>query len=141
MQAAPKTDLPIQDLVVASNDLVSAVCGPVAALGLEAPACRILLALWETDGLAVEELAQQLGAERAHTEGWLDALERAELVRRATQGASVWLTEQGRAIPSRLTASCEDRFGTLRSNIVSFRDLLHRTLHDIERAATERRAA
>lgn len=140
MPTAPKPDLPIQDLVVASNDLVSAVCGPVAALGLEAPACRILLALWETDGLAVEELAQQLGTERARTEGWLDALERADLVRRATQGANVWLTEQGRAIPDRLTASGEDRFGMLHSDIVSLRDLLHHTLHEIERVVTGRRA-
>jgi len=141
MPPTPTPALPIEDLLVASNDLVNAVCEPVAALGLEAPACRILLALWESDGLTTEELAQLLGAERARTEGWLDALEGADLVRRTPQGASVRLTEQGRAIPVRLTDSCEDRFGTLHSDLVSFRDLLQRTLHHVECAATERRAA
>ncbi len=141
MPAIPNPVLPIEDLLVASNDLVNAVCEPVAALGLEAPACRILLALRETDGLAVEELALLLGAGRPRIEEWLGALERADLVRRAQQGASVWLTEQGRAIPDRLTDSFEDRFGTLRSDIVSFRDLLQRTLRHVEGVATERRAA
>lgn len=141
MPTTPNPVLPIEDLLVASNDLVNAVCEPVAALGLEAPACRILIALWGTDGLAVEELARLLGAERACTEDWLDELERAGLVRRTAQGASVRLTEQGRAVPDRLTTSCEDRFGTLRSDLVSFRDLLQRTLRHVERAATERRAA
>ena len=134
-----RRDSSVQEALAASNDLVRAICG--STYGLSPLACRVLLTLWKSDGLSADDLAERLGTGRARAEEWLDALERADLVRRAREGGAAWLTAQGRAIPAGLAAGARGEcFRALQADIVTLRDLLRRALHAAERE-TRRMAA
>lgn len=118
---------PIEAAVTVSNDLVSALCAPAAERGLDAASCRLLLQLDDSAGLSPADLAVRVGAQPMEAEGWLDVLERADLVRRARLGFR--LTTQGREVAAQLRASaCPERFASLQAEIASLRDLLCETL-------------
>ena len=127
---------PIRAAAAATRDLVCALCAPATSRGLDAVSCRLLLQLWQEDGPTVAELAERAGLDRCEAAERVGALERTGHLRRSHRGrrANVWLTPQGREAAAALIASaCPERFASLRTEIASLRDLLRRTVADVER--------
>ncbi len=111
-----------------SNRLVADLCEPIKDLGLSGDEHRVLLLLWEADGMPEQRIAARL--HRYAVEGMLDALERKGLVERSgTDGqADVWLTREGRRVRDIVgTDEMSSRFRLLKDEIVALRDALCRT--------------
>ena len=113
----------------ASNDLVATLCEQMDDVRLSADERRVLLMLWTSDGVSEPGIATRLHAD--HIEEALDALEQKELVARVAshEGRSVWLTGKGRAMWKFCGAEeMSRRLDRLKSEIVSLRDVLQRTV-------------
>jgi DNA-binding MarR family transcriptional regulator len=113
----------------ASNDLVATLCGQMDDVSLSADERRVLLMLWASDGVSEPGIAERLHTD--HIEDALEALEQKDLVTRVAskEGRSVWLTGKGRAMWKVCgTEEMSRRVDRLKSEIVSLRDVLQRTV-------------
>lgn len=125
----------LDDILAASNRLVADLCGPAADLGLSASEYRVLLLLWEADGLGLSTLAARPGLEAV--ESALDALQEAGYVERDEQAGAVdvWLTGKGRKVCATLgTATLCDRLADLQGQLEALRTMLYGTIAQLQQA-------
>lgn len=123
----------LDDILAASNQLVADLCGPAADLGLSASEYRVLLLLWDADGLGLSTLAARPGLEAV--ESALDALQEAGYAERDGQGSTVdvWLTAKGRRACATLgAATLCDRLGELQGELEALRAMLYGTIAELQ---------
>jgi 3-hydroxy-9,10-secoandrosta-1,3,5(10)-triene-9,17-dione monooxygenase reductase component len=116
-------DESLLDLLARANHLLTqGFCDQVRERGISTTEWRILAALWERDGAAMTELAEQVLFKQPTLTKAIDRMERAQLVQRRTPSEDrrrtlVYLTERGRQIAAPLQAQARQHELRVRSAV------------------------